>query len=480
MLRRSIQRFLLVLALPVSLAVSQNLDSNLKKGFDSINPIDPYQLCKTMASPQFEGRFTGDAGYTAAARWAASYFKKWGLKSIRSKENYLQPFPTQYTVVDEAEMTFVLHNGNECTLDFEDDYLPMLSTDSGNLTAKFVFVGWGVSAPELEYDDYAGLDVKGKVVLCFRGVPDREEDGFRKHDAHRHRMMTAKKKGALGLFYIYHLPISNPNMDWIAGFAPAVISEKVADLIFEEKGITSTDLKTDLTTYKRPISFALSSQVRYRVASRHFPDGTGYNVVGYVKGSDPELRDQCVVIGGHFDHTGKHAGVLFPGANDNASGSAVIMEIAEAFSKLKKKPKRSVVFALFGGEESGLKGSYYFVDHVPAPFTAVDAMFNFDMVGEGDGASLAYSSDPESFLKVFEDADQNVHTLKRTRPLRGPGGGSDYAPFFQKGITAASFSSNGPHLHYHRSGDTIYRINPDVMADIARLAFLAAFKWADR
>ena len=462
---------------------AQVLDKNLKRGFDSIRPMEAYNYCKTMASAQYGGRFTGNEAYTASAKWAARQFKQWGLRPINKKDGFLQPFPTQYTMVDKAEMTLVLKGEND---DQEDllqpgkDYLPLLSTDSGTHTAGFVFAGWGVCAPELGYDDYAGIDVQEKFILCFRGVPDRGEPGYRKHDQHRHRMKTAKEKGGLGLFYIYANPIANPNMDWIEGFTPAVISEEVADKIFKEKDIKASDLREDLLRYKKPLSFYLSAKVKYHVESRHSPDGTGYNIVGYIEGSEPKLKKECLVIGGHFDHCGEHVGLLFPGANDNGSGSAVVMEIAEAFSKLKRKPKRSVVFALFGGEESGLKGSNYFVDNVPGPFDKVDGMFNFDMVGEGDGARCSYTSDPPEFKQIFEDGDKHVHILRSKREFRGPGGGSDYAPFYNKGITCASFSSNGPHLHYHQTGDTIYRLNPDIMAEIARLAFLAGFSWANR
>jgi len=174
-------------------------------------------------------------------------------------------------------------------------------------------------------------------------------------------------------------------------------------------------------------------------------------------------------------------GFLFAGADDNASGSAVVMEIARAFASLKKKPKRSVVFVLFGGEEMGLMGSTHFASHFPAQFDKIDSMFNFDMVGEGDGAGCAVSAKPEELKKVLEDADKHINTLRRARLIRGVGvRSSDYAPFFLKGAACISFSSNGPHLYYHLPGDTIYRINPDIMADIARLAFLTGFNWANR
>ena len=459
---------------------AQELDKNIQKGLNSIKPMDPYNYVTKMCSPEFAGRHTGHEGYTNAAKWAAKKFKDWGLKPISKKDGYLQPFPAPYGLINKSEMTLLLKGGEKLKLEVEKDFLPKLYSDNGNVTAEMVFVGWGVSAPELNYDDYAGNDVNEKFVLCFRGIPDRSESGFRKHDEHRQRMKNAKEKGALGLFYIYKEPIANPNGDWIENFTPVKISEKVADKIFAEKNINVTDLKRDLLKYKNPLSFYLKSKVTLSVESQYFTDGIGYNVVGYIEGSDSKLKKECFVLGGHYDHCGEHVGLSFPGANDNASGSAVVMEIAEAFSKMSKKPKRSVVFALFGGEEMGLKGSYYFVDHVPSQFEKVDAMFNFDMVGEGDGANCSFSNEPSGFGQLIKDSDKYVNTLKRTRILSGPGGGSDYAPFYQKGITAASFSSNGPHLFYHQTGDTIYRVNPDVMADIAKLAFISAFKWANR
>jgi Zn-dependent M28 family amino/carboxypeptidase len=157
------------------------------------------------------------------------------------------------------------------------------------------------------------------------------------------------------------------------------------------------------------------------------------------------------------------------------------MEIAQAFSKLGRKPKRSVVFALFGGEEMGLMGSTHFVEHLPPGIEKVDTMFNFDMVGEGDRSGFGYSDDFPELKALLEEADKQVKTLGGAYPIKGVGvRGSDHAPFYQKGIPVVSFHSNGPHLHYHQTGDTIYRINPDMLADVARLAFLAAQARANR
>jgi hypothetical protein len=481
---------LAVIALAPFLGAAGKLDKNLERAFRTINPSDGYAYTKTLASREFAGRLTGHEGYTAAARWAADKFRQWGLKPIGPKEGYLQAYPSPYTVVDKAELTLYLPEDagpqkgpsfKEMKLLPEKEFLPLLFTDSGDRTGDLVFAGWGISAPELNYDDYAGLDVKGRFVLCFRGTPDDAEKGFQIYDEHRTRMRTAKDKGALGIIYIYPEAVSNPNGDWIEGFTPAMITEKAADLIFKEKGGSSAELKKALSTYKRPISFSLRSKARLAVESRNFPKGTGYNVVGAVEGSDLSLRKQCLVIGGHFDHNGTHMGLFFPGADDNASGSAAVMQIAQAFSKLDGRPKRSVVFALFGGEEMGLQGSTWFADHVPGPFEKVDGMFNFDMVGEGDGIGSGASAEPAELRKVLEEANQYVKALRYTGTIREVGvRGSDFAPFFAKGIPCISFHSNGPHLAYHQTGDSIYRINPDIIADAARLAFLSAYYWADR
>ena len=471
-------------------SIAQTPDKNLRDGLASISPAETYDIVKTLARPEYAGRLTGAPGYTAAAQWAAKKLASWGLRPISGKDGYLQPYASPYTVIDKAEMTILLPEGpadpakapayKEMKLVPEKDFLPLLYSASGDKTAETVFAGWGISAPEIGYDDYAGLDVKDRFVFCFRGTPDNDPK-YQRYDEHRTRMRTAKDKGALGIVYIYEEIASNPNGDFLEGFMPAEISEQVMDAVLKDAASTAADLKKALTTWKRPISFPLRAKIRLAVASRHFPQAVGYNVVGYIEGSDPKLRRECVVIGGHFDHTGAHMGLLFPGADDNASGSATGMEAGKAFAALAHKPKRSVVIALFGGEELGLQGSTWFADHVPGPFDKVAGMFNFDMTGEGDGLWGAASAEPAEFRKALEDADKSVKILRGLVTIRGVGvRGSDFAPFFLKGIPTASLGSNGPHLAYHQTGDTIYRINPDIMADAAKVAFLAAYAWADR
>jgi hypothetical protein len=468
-----------ILACPGA-ARGERLSKDEHRAYQTIIPMSPYEYCKKLASSEFAGRLTGDRGYTAAAKWAASKFEEWGLAPLDAKEGYLQPFPSPYTIVDEAEMTLILPRG-EMKLKAPDDFMPCLFAASGDANAGLVFAGWGISAPVLGYDDYAGIDPAGKFVLCFRGTPAPADTAFEYYDQHRIRMRAAKDKGALGLIYIYDKPNAHPNGDWIEGFMPAMIGERAADSLFAEQGLACAAIRKSLGESKKPASFPLASRVRYRVTSRHFPNGVGYNIVGLIEGSDWKLKDECVVIGAHFDHCGRHMGMIFPGANDNASGSAVAMEIAKAYAALEKRPKRSIVIALFGGEEMGLIGANYLAEHFPSRFTKIAGMFNFDMVGEGDGASCGYTSEPPELLEALRDADARASTLKNKWEIKHVGvRSSDFAPFFLKGAPCVACFSNGPHLAYHETGDTIYRINPDILADIARLGFLASYRWANR
>jgi hypothetical protein len=443
--------------------------------------MDVYGYCAEFADDRYAGRLTGHEGYTEAAKWAASRFREWGLKPVYGAEGYLLPFDCPYTLVKSSTMAIIGPGDSVRVLEIVEDFMPMLYTDGGETETGLVFAGWGIHAPELDYDDYEGIDATGKFVLCFRGTPDRSEEGYKEHDHHRKRMETAKEMGAAGLFYIYDEPMANPNGETIESFVCGMISGETGDTILSASGITSADLKRRLREEKRPDSFDLGWRASFSAAVEHFPEGIGYNAAAMLEGSDPELKQHCVILGAHLDHCGEHMGIIFPGAQDNASGSAAVMEIAQAYSLLGEAPKRSVVFVLFGAEEMGLLGSYSFADHAAENYAAIDAMFNFDMVGEGDGINGGITAGSGGLKETIHAADSTVSTLGRTWEIRKVGvRSSDYAPFFLKGSPCAAFFSNGPHLHYHKPGDTIYRINPHMMADAARLGFLAAFKWADR
>ncbi|HOS99499.1 MAG TPA: M20/M25/M40 family metallo-hydrolase [Acidobacteriota bacterium] len=449
------------------------------------NPISAYSICKILAGPEYAGRLTGHPGYTAAARWAADQFRLWGLEPA-FPGGYLQPFPAPHTVLEAAEAVLYLPGATpeaperEVRLEPNKDYLPLSFSDSGDHTAGMVFAGWGIAAPELGYDDYAGIDPKGKFVLCFRGTPDPADDRFTDHDQHRTRLHTARERGALGLIYIYEQPQMNTNGDWLAGFTPAEISYAVADQILAARSLTAKDLRDDLRRYRRPLSFELPGRLHLRVVSHHVPDSQGYNIAAFIPGADPALRDECVIVGAHFDGCGAHIGFIYPGANDNASGAAVVLELARTMNLWPVKPRRTVVFVLFGGEETGLQGSHAFAAGLPYGLRRAAAMVNIDMAGAGAGAWCGYSATPPAVLQAVEAADADAKIIGGKRAITRVGvRSSDFAPFFKLGIPCVSLSSDGPHLAYHEPGDTIYRINPEILGAMARLTAGIAANLAD-
>ncbi|HNX99057.1 MAG TPA: hypothetical protein PKK12_15375, partial [Candidatus Aminicenantes bacterium] len=204
---------------------------------------EAYALCRAMTAPEMAGRLTGHAGYTEAAHWAAREFGRWGLGTLPGQE-YLLPFAAPHSVIAGAGLSFILpaseqgKPGETRKLELLRDFLPLFFSAAGSRTAGAVFAGWGISAPELGYDDYASLDVRGKFVFCFRGVPVRDDPRFDRYDEHRHRMATAARRGAAGLIYLYPEVQGNPNGDRIAGLLCAEVSYVAAGPLFAGWGKT--------------------------------------------------------------------------------------------------------------------------------------------------------------------------------------------------------------------------------------------------
>ncbi len=450
---------------------------------------DVYAWCKYLARPEFAGRLTGTDEYAQAARWAGDRFKEWGLRPVDSKAGFVTPFPCAYTLIDAAEMTIIpppaapgaTERSGEKKLVTRKDFLPYFFSGAGSLEAEVVFAGWGISAPELGYDDYAGLDVKGKFVVCFQGAPPSMAKSLAPVNRHRVRQKTARAKGAAGIFYIQSELVGSTNGEWDTAFFPGLISSGTADLLFAERGMNSAKTLEALKAFERPLSFALKSKIRYRVEARHFDKATGYNVACYIPGSDPGLRGEVLVIGGHLDHLGRHLGEVYPGANDNASGSATVLGLARVFQKLPRHPKRTIIFVLFGGEEMGLLGSSHFVDHLPPFVTKVEAMFNFDMNGVGEGLTVYITPGADDLRDALNQADAKAKILRDVLEVnvKNPSG-SDYASFVLKDVPILSFFSNNFEAKYHVPEDTIDQINPKIMEALANEAFRTALLRADR
>jgi len=480
---KSKKRFLLWLLVAVSYSNLFSQNNVSEKSLQVIRSQEIYDTVKSLASEKYAGRFLNHPGYIEAAKWVAASFKKWGLKPYDPKTGFLHPYKTSYTLQDEVEVALLVPEAEkgasykERELKFETDYLPVISSGNGSGTAEIVFCGYGISEPELGYDDYANVDVNGKFVLILSGAPNVKDDDLKRKlsISRRQYAKTALSKGAKGVLNVRSpAPIMTPGGEYFENLCAYQISEKIADALLESKGTTYNDLKKDIALYRSPVSFPLDVKIKYTSKSRHFPEGDSYNIIGYVEGSDPELKKEALMLFAHMDHFGPQAGRLFAGANDNASGTAIVMELAKAFGKLDKKPKRSVIFIVYTAEEFGL-GPDYFLGKLPKQFTKVDGYFHYDMVGVGDYVDLSVEALPAEMKTYLLKADKSSKIVRSVKNTIGSNMKRDYPYLY--------FASGGGHTvypEYHKSTDNIYRINPDILYEIARISFLTYLPWADR
>ncbi len=446
--------FLLILSVGLILTVSAQERFSGDRAYENI---------KTLCKPEFEGRKTGLVSARAAAEWIASRFEEWGLEPCGDDGSYIQEFPmlvTRQTKPSHLE----LKNGLFGPVQYQEgnDYTVYFNSGSGRAETEVVFAGFGISEPEKGWDDYTGIDVQGKIVLIDRGLPEGKEDIVEGNDRD-YRIRTAAEKGAAGLLMMRReFPVLGGTIrqgGYQARLMSAAVSRKLARDIFQG---TMKNMDHTLEDLKKSTqSFATGKTMKMDVAFDRIEPGQGENVISIIRGSDPVLKDEYIVVGGHMDHNGPvPGGHVYVGADDNASGTAVVMELARTLASREQKLRRSVVFAGFGGEEQGLLGSTHFAGHPTVPGYKIATMFNFDMEGQGDGGGSVGGRNyfPEIFHKVYNALPDSVD--KKLRVGRGWGfGGSDHAPFIQQGIPALGFHSTGRHPFYHRVEDNIGSIN---------------------
>jgi Zn-dependent M28 family amino/carboxypeptidase len=374
--------------------------------------IDPAKLeghVRFLADDKLEGRGTGTRGYDKAAQYVAEQMQSLGLEP-GGVGGYLQPVPFLRADLQRAACAFELRRGGE-SLPLEVGRDVLLSPDylrtKWTTEAALVFAGYGVSAPEMGYDDYAGLDVRGKVLVTFRGAPPRFPNNERAYYSNGLvKDQLAAAHGAIGVLQIQkpddeaRAPWERnmrqsklPGFRWVDdGGAPSntqaaielagSLSHATEARVFEGSPKTYAQAVVDADS-SRVQSFPLAWSVKALRVTQHTL-AISPNVVGVLRGSDPRLRNECVVISAHLDHLGISEPVqgdsINNGAYDNASGTAMMLEVARAFSSLKVRPRRSLVFLNVTGEEKGLQGSDYFARHAPPDSMDVVADVNLDMV----------------------------------------------------------------------------------------------------
>ena len=463
-----------------------------EKLLTSLHSISSHKLLdyvKELTSEKYGGRLTGTQEYNACADWVASLLKKWGIAPAGDNGSYLQAFPNPYTLVfKDCEVNLHLPINNSEVKKFyryEDEFIPGGTSGSGEVTAEVIYVGYGITAPELGYDDYAGVNVKGKIVLMEREVPVSPDENpelfktWQPYSFHQYKLENAVSHGARGMLYNYG-PIGNPNNSYSEGFIYSHVGDAVVTDVFAGTARNHKETVEKIKKTLKPQSFATGKIFTLKNTTEHHPEGIGYNVIGRLEGTDPALRQDVIILGGHLDHLGR-CYELMPGANDNASSVAVMLGVAEALENCPIKPRRSVVFIFFGAEEQGVAGSEFYVEHPVFPLEKTVALLNLDGVGCGDKINVLAGKNFPGLWGFIEKANEKyVHRIVRpsswaniARPRL------DAARFLWKKVPSLSFGASDSTSYYHVTKDSIDTITPEIMEDIAQLLFVALLDMGD-
>jgi len=490
-----------------------SLNAQSKKQLGIITPELMLQHIGYLASDSLKGRNTPSPGLEMAAKYIAGQFEKMGILGFNG--SYFQPLPLQRVNLGADNELAVVRNGATETFSIKRDYIPFENTADKGTEGSLVFAGYGITAPEYNFDDYAGLDVKDKIVLVMRHEPGEEDSAsvFKGRESTRYSFIEektriAREHGAAGLIVVTdplnHVILRPTGFPWpslskiipkeaspmvMAGESGDAIpvvhaGEKLIGLLFGSVD-SLRNIQTRIDKGLKTESFAFDdTKVRLKTSLDIEPQPTA-NVVGFIEGSDPVLRDEVLVVGAHYDHVGTLSGgkegedVIFNGADDNASGTAGVMAIAKAFAAAKKKPLRSVLFVLFTGEEKGLYGSRYYVKQPLMPLEKTVAMINLDMIGraKGDTVQAIGAGRSKALLEALNEANKQTG-LKLSNVEELDFGGSDHAPFLGKNIPVVFFFT-GIHEDYHQVSDEVEKIRADKAAQVARLAFILAWNTAN-
>ena len=441
-----------------------------------------------LSGPEFNGRQAGTADDLRSGFWVADRFKSLGLTPALDARKALNPVvkewamaePLLVTRIQDSPLLEVSSGETPIPARLGPDYLPILDSPTVKIKAPVVFVGYGISDPERGVDDYAGANVQNCIVLTLRGKPDHYSAQISQADKER----MARDKGAAAILvatgpilsaYEARRGLSGVPMGSYSlskedrRLAGVWISTALAETILSSKGRSLRDLQEQLN--REPKSHSLDTGVVASLSWTSWQTPAAlYNFMAMVPGHDPKRRDEMIVIGAHRDHFGRQGGLLFAGADDNASGTAVLLEVARALSRT--KPKRSLVFVSFSGEEQGLLGSRLYVREPVRPMTATKAMINVDHAGTGTGRLTVGVSDlPKN---AIEKAGKNAGVSGKF-DLFGFFPGGDHVPFKEAGVPTVTVVSGGPHPDFHQPTDTADKVKPAILESTAR--FVLALAW---
>ena len=450
-----------------------------------------------LASDKLQGRRAGTPAADEAARYIAKEFRAAGLEPAVS--NFLQPFSFVSSVRLGTQNSFQIKSAaGSRSLKVGEEFMPLAFSSADLATGQAVFVGYGISAPEHQYDNYANLDAKGKIVVIMRGSPegDNPHSRFAEFTAPgleiQQKTLKAREKGARGVVFISaeqdfkedRLSRLRHDLNFLsAGIPAAIITRQVAESLFASAGLSLTEAESRATKSAAP--FALENISIEFKADVVQVNGNSSNVVGLLKGSDARLAAEYVVIGAHYDHLGlggseslaqRPEGEIHHGADDNASGTSALIELARVIAKDRALVKRSILFIAFGAEEEGLLGSAAYTKNPVVPLVSTVAMINMDMIGRlrdksltigGVGTSPAWKSllAMSNLLSINSAPSPELQRFKLSLGEDGFGP-SDHQSFYVRDIPVLFFFT-GTHDDYHKPSDTADKINVEGIIGIA-------------
>ncbi|MBI1750413.1 MAG: M20/M25/M40 family metallo-hydrolase [Acidobacteria bacterium] len=481
-----------VLTLCVLLAVAAGLWAGEQQ--TAVAPERIKAHVEYLASQTMKGRGTGTPELNKAAKYIAGQFKRDGLEPLAGK-SYFQKFRvTVGAELGKQNAATLVRGPEKSAFKVSTDWQPLNFSDSGEASAALAFAGFGISAPEYEYDDYLHMDVTGKAVIVLRQEPqkDNEKSKFDGKEATQHsqivnKAINARNHGAKVLVLVNDQP-GPAEEDLLVKFGSLTGPENAGILLVQAKrdvvdkwlapsGKTLAQLQKEIDDKLTPQSYYLpETKLDLRVDVRRITAET-QNVVGVLRGRDPKLAEEAIVIGAHYDHLGlgernslapAQAGKVHAGADDNASGTSVMLELARVLSERKRDLRRSVVFLAFSGEELGLLGSAYYTKSPAWPLEKTAAMLNLDMVGRPRDNKLYVGGIGTSpaFKEIIEQANKTGLQLSYQQSGYGS---SDHTSFYVKNVPVLFFFS-GLHADYHKPSDTPEKIH---FADAARVGDLA-------
>ncbi len=458
----------------------------------AITPDEITEHVRYLADDALEGRGTGSPGERLAGDYLAERLAGYGLEPAGEDGTFFQAFEVAGRPTVEEGAALTIRFGQwERAFARGADWQLLGSSGSFAGSAPLVFAGYGVTDPERGYDDYAGLDVKGKAVLVLRHEP-REEDGIGRHSTFVVKAANAEAHGAVALLVVtdprHHakdeglVPFGGGEEG--AGILVAHVRQGLIEAMFRLQGRSLLETQEAIDRELKPRSFALDATLEAKADVKR-EVVTARNVIARLPGSDPALAHEVVVIGAHYDHVGRGhdggslaraVGEIHNGADDNASGTAGLLELAQRFAP--ERPRRTLLFIGFSGEERGLLGSAHFVEHPTVPRESIVAMLNLDMIGRLGAKPLEVGGVGTS--PAFEALVEEVCRAEGLKVQLDPSGygPSDHASFYAAEIPVLFFFT-GLHEDYHRPSDDVERLDAAGAARVARVAAACARAIAD-